>query len=89
MLERSDQATQRAPGGAVLMRPTPEPGDTLLVDGRPAVVVALLPGRHRRDATARYAHDLPCSRCGAPLGYCTALQWWRCSGAAGSTAATP
>ena len=31
----------------VFMRPAPELGDTLLVYGRPAVVVALLPGRHR------------------------------------------
>ena len=80
VLERSDQATQRVTGGTVLIRPAPELGDTLLVDGRPAVVVELLPGRHRRDATARYAYDLSCSRCNAALDYCTALQWWRCSG---------
>ena len=42
------------------MRPAPELGDTLLVDGRPAVVVSLLPGKHRQEGTARYAYDLPC-----------------------------
>ena len=31
------------------MRPTPELGDTLLVAGRPAVVVSLLPGRRRHE----------------------------------------
>ena len=31
------------------------------------VVVSLLPCRRRHEATARYAYDLPCSRCGAPL----------------------
>ena len=77
---RSDQATRRRTGGTVLIRPAPELGDTLLVNGRPAVVVELLPDRRRREATARYAHDLPCSRCGAALGYCATLKWWRCSG---------
>ena len=49
----------------VLMRPAPELGDTLLVYGRPAVGVALLPGKHRHQAPARCAYDLPCDRCGA------------------------
>ena len=48
--------------GKVFIRPAPEFGDTLLVDGRPAVVVSLLPGRHRHEA--RCAYDLPCGRCG-------------------------
>ena len=77
---RTDQATQRSPGGSVLLHPIPELGDTLLVDGRPAVVVALLPGRQRGETRARYAHDMTCSRCGAVLGYCATLQWWRCGG---------
>ena len=64
----------------VLMRPAPELGDTLLVAGRPAVVVALLPGRHRHQATARCAYDLPCDRCGVPLSYSGAHQLWRCDG---------
>ena len=51
----------------------PVPGDTLLVDGRPAVVVSLLPCRRRYEATARYAYDLPCSQCGAPLGATAAV----------------
>ena len=66
--------------GAVLMRPTPELGDTLLVAGRPAVVVSLLPGRRRHEVTARCAYDLPCSRCGTPLSYNAAHRCWRCSG---------
>ena len=70
--------------GAVLMRPTPELGDTLLVAGRPAVVVSLLPGRRRHEVTARCAYDLPCGRCGTPLSYNAAHRcarcWRRCSG---------
>ena len=66
--------------GVVFMRPAPELGDTLLVAGRPAVVVTLLLGRHRHEGTARYAYDLPCGRCGTPLSYNAAHQWWRCSG---------
>ena len=49
----------------VFMHRAPELGDTLLVYGRPAVVVALLPGKHRHQATARCVYDLPCDRCGA------------------------
>ena len=64
----------------VFMRPAPELGDTLLVYGRPAVVVALLPGRHRHQATVRCAYDLPCDRCGTPLSYSGAHQGWRCDG---------
>ena len=66
--------------GVVFIRPAPELGDTLLVDGRPAVVVSLLPGRWRHEATARCAYDLPCSRCGAPLGYSVLIQRWWCNG---------
>ena len=66
--------------GAVLMRPTPELGDTLLVAGRSAVVVSLLPGRRRHEVTARCAYDLPCGRCGTPLSYSGVLQSWRCDG---------
>ena len=66
--------------GEVFIRPAPELGDTLLVNGRPAVVVALLPGRHRHEATARCAYDLPCERCGTPLSYSGAHQGWRCVG---------
>ena len=62
------------------IRPVPELGDTLLVDGRPAVVVSLLPCRRRHEATARYAYDLPCSRCGAPRGYSVLIQRWWCNG---------
>ena len=64
----------------VFMSPAPELGDTLLVAGCPAVVVALLPGRHRHQATARCAYDLPCDRCGAPLSYSSVHQSWRCNG---------
>ena len=62
------------------MYPAPELGDTLLVDGRPAVVVALLRGRHWREVTARCAYDPPCDRCGVPLSYSGAHQTWRCVG---------
>ena len=68
------------PVGVVFIRPVPELGDTLLVDGRPAVVVSLLPCRRRYEATARYAYDLPCSRCGAPLGCSVLIQRWWCNG---------
>ena len=66
--------------GEVVMRPAPELGDTLLVDGRPAVVMSLLPGRHRHEVTARYAYDLPCGRCGTPLSYSGVHRSWRCDG---------
>ena len=66
--------------GVVFIRPVPELGDTLLVDERPAVVVSLLPCRLRYEATVRYAYDLPCSRCGAPLGYSVLIQRWWCNG---------
>ena len=66
--------------GELVMRPAPELGDTLLVDGRPAVVVSLLPGRHRHEVTARYAYDLPCGRCGTPLSYSAVHQSWWCRG---------
>ena len=56
--------------------PGAELGDTVLVDGCPAVVVSLLPCRRRHEATARYAYDLSCSRCGAPLGYSVLIQRW-------------
>ena len=64
----------------VVMHPAPELGDTLLVNGRPAVVVALLSGRHRHQVTARCAYDLPCDRCGAPLSYSGVQQSWQCNG---------
>ena len=65
--------------GVVCLYPAPELGDTLLVDGRPAVVVTLLPSGHRQ-ATARYAYDLPCGQCETPLNYSAAHRCWRCSG---------
>ena len=65
--------------GVVVMRPAPDLGDTLLVDGRAAVVVSLQPGRLRHEVTAHCAYDLPCGRCGTPLSYSAAHQWWRCS----------
>ena len=71
------------------MRPAPELGDTLLVNGRPAVVVALLPGRHRHEATARCAYDLPCEWCGTPLSYSGAHQGGDVSAVACSTATAP
>ena len=66
--------------GEVLMHPPPELGDTLLVAGRPAVVVALLPGRHRHQTTTRCAYELPCDRCGVSLSYSGVHQTWRCVG---------
>jgi len=67
-VEYSDQAAPPVTVGEVVMRP--------------AVVVSLLPGRHRHEATARYAYDLPCSRCSTPLVYSGAHQLWRCDGCA-------
>ena len=65
----------------VRLRPSPEQGDTLLVGGRPAVVLCLLRRMTAGTAApARCAHDPPCSRCAAPLRYDDPARQWCCSG---------
>ena len=57
-----------------------DPGDTLLFDGRPAVVLHLLPKLPGRRPAVRAAFDLPCGACEAPLRYDAPRRQWRCSG---------
>ena len=58
----------------VSLTPTPDPGDTLLLDGRPTVVLYRLPGRN---PPVRVTGDLPCGTCQAPVRYDTSrCQWW-------------
>ena len=61
----------------VLLVPAPEPGDSVLVDGRPHVVVALLPHQATRRPAARVSPDLPCGVCDTALEYDpTRGHWW-------------
>ena len=53
----------------VSLTPAPDPGDTLLLDGRPAVVLHLLPKLPGRRPDVRAAFDLPCGACDTPLTY--------------------
>ena len=46
----------------VSLTPAPDPGDTLLLDGRPAVVLHLLPKLPGRRPAVRAAFDLPVQR---------------------------
>ena len=63
----------------VSVLPQARPGDTVLVDGRPMIVLDLLPLIHGRPPAARMTSDLPCGTCEDPLHY-DALRWrWRCS----------
>ena len=57
--------------------PAPEPGDSVLVDGRPHVVVSLLSHHARRRPAARVSPDLPCGVCDTALEYDPPRgQWW-------------
>ena len=63
----------------VSVTPAPDPGDTLLIDGRPAVVLYRLPAVPGRPPAARVTADLPCGTCEAgPLRYDALRRRWRC-----------
>ena len=53
-------------------------GDTVMVHGRPAVVVDLLPREPGRPRTARVTHDPPCRACERRLQYEALHRRWRC-----------
>ena len=55
------------------------PGDTVLVDGCPEVVLQQLPHLRGRPPAARLTADLPCGTCEAPLRYDALRRRWRCS----------
>ncbi len=58
----------------VSLTPTPDPGDTLLLDGRPTVVLYRLPGRN---PPVRVTGDLPCGTCQSPVRYdAVRCRWW-------------
>ncbi|MCY4482823.1 MAG: hypothetical protein OXC12_08115 [Spirochaetaceae bacterium] len=59
--------------------PQARPGDTVLVDGRPEVVLRLLPHLRGRPPAARLTSDLPCGTCEEPLSYDALRRQWRCS----------
>ena len=60
------------------LHPAPDPGDTLLLDGVPVVVLCRLARTTAGHSTAtRVTPDLPCS-CGETLAYVAALSCWRC-----------
>lgn len=57
----------------------PDPGDTLLIDGRPVVVLARLPATPGRKPAVRVTADLPCGACeAAPLRYDAQRRRWWC-----------
>ena len=58
--------------------PRARPDDTVLVDGRPEVVLHLLPHLHGRPPAARPTADLPCGTCEEPLRYDALRRRWRC-----------
>lgn len=63
----------------VSIAPAPDPGDTLLIDGRPAVVLARLPATPGRKPAVRVTVDLPCGACeAAPLRYDAPRRRWWC-----------
>ena len=62
----------------VSLTPAPDPGDTLLLDGRPAVVLHLLPKLPGRRPAVRAAFDLPCGACDTPLTYDAPWRRWWC-----------
>ena len=59
--------------------PQARPGDTVLVDGCPEVVLQQLPHLRGRPPAARLTADLPCGTCEAPLRYDALRRRWRCS----------
>ena len=63
------------------MVPVPrcEPGDTVMVDGVPALVLFLLPRLAGRPLAARVTHDPPCRLCEAPLRWELPRRTWYCT----------
>ena len=59
--------------------PQVRPGDTVLVDGHPMVVLHLLPHHRGQPTAARLTSDLPCGTCEGPLCYDALRRRWRCS----------
>ena len=59
--------------------PAPEPGDSVLVDGSPHVVVALISHHTRRRPATRVSPDPPCSVCDKALVYDTVRGHWWCA----------
>ena len=59
--------------------PQVRPGDTVLVDGHPMVVLHLLPHHRGQPTAARLTSDLPCGTCEGPLRYDALRRRWRCS----------
>lgn len=53
-------------------------GDTVMVHGRPAVVVELLARERGQLHTARVTHDPPCRACERRLQYEAPRRRWRC-----------
>ena len=53
----------------VSLTPAPEPGDTLLLDDLPHVVLHRLPKLPGRRPAVRVTADLPCGICEARLAY--------------------
>ncbi|MDE0227786.1 MAG: hypothetical protein OXJ62_02895 [Spirochaetaceae bacterium] len=61
------------------MAPRTAAGDTVMVDGRPTVVLHLLPRLAGRPRSARVTNKPPCRRCEAPLHWQLPERRWRCS----------
>ena len=59
--------------------PPARPGDTVMVDGHPMVVVRLLPHLRGRPPAARLTPDLPCGTCEAALRYDALRRRWCCT----------
>jgi len=58
--------------------PRCEPGDTVMVDGRPHLVLFHLPRLAGRPLAARVTHDPPCRLCEAPLRWELPRRTWCC-----------
>ena len=59
--------------------PRCDPGATVTVDGRPALVLFLLPRLPGRPLAARVTHAPPCRLCEAPLRWRLPARRWKCS----------
>ena len=59
--------------------PPARPGDTVMVDGHPMVVLRLLPHLRGRPPAARLTPDLPCGTCEAALRYDALRRRWCCT----------
>ena len=59
--------------------PPARPGDTVMIDGHPMVVLRLLPHLRGRPPAARLTPDLPCGTCEAALRYDALRRRWCCT----------